>query len=52
MISPEHRKKMAVTEQLVRLSVGIENPEDLIADLNQALAAAVPASTPQPVAVG
>src|SRR5215467_11002923 len=52
MISPEHRKKMAVTEQLIRLSVGIENPEDLMADLNQALAAAVPASRTQPVAVG
>jgi len=52
MISAEHRKKMAVTEQLIRLSVGIENTEDLIADLNQALAAAVPASRPQPIAVG
>lgn len=39
MISPEHREKMGVTEQLVRLSVGIENADDLIADLDQALAA-------------
>src|SRR5215475_3800363 len=38
MISAEHRKKMAVTEQLIRLSVGIENLDDLIADLDQALA--------------
>jgi len=38
MISPEHRAKMGVTEQLVRLSVGIENADDLIADLDQALA--------------
>jgi cystathionine beta-lyase/cystathionine gamma-synthase len=52
MISAEHRKKMAVTEQLIRLSVGIENAEDLIADLDQALTAAVPASRPQPLAVG
>jgi cystathionine gamma-synthase len=52
MISAEHRKKMGVTEQLIRLSVGIENTEDLIADLEQALTAAVPASRPQPVAVG
>jgi cystathionine beta-lyase/cystathionine gamma-synthase len=50
MISPEHRQKMGVTEQLIRLSVGIENTDDLIADLEQALAAAVPA--PQQVSVG
>lgn len=37
MISAEHRQKMGVTEQLVRLSVGIENADDLIADLEQAL---------------
>ncbi|HEX6806245.1 MAG TPA: aminotransferase class I/II-fold pyridoxal phosphate-dependent enzyme [Terriglobales bacterium] len=52
MISAEHRKKMGVTEQLIRLSVGIENAEDLIADLDQALAQAVPYSTPHQVAVG
>jgi cystathionine beta-lyase/cystathionine gamma-synthase len=50
MISPEHRQKMGVTEQLIRLSVGIENTDDLIADLEQALAAVVPA--PQHVSVG
>jgi cystathionine beta-lyase/cystathionine gamma-synthase len=38
MISAEERKKMGVTEQLVRLSVGIESTEDLIADLEQAFA--------------
>src|SRR5207248_3153023 len=38
MISAEHRHKMGVTEQLIRLSVGIENVDDLIADLDQALA--------------
>ena len=37
MISAEHRQKMGVTEQLVRISVGIENADDLIADLEQAL---------------
>ena len=50
MISAEHRQKMGVTEQLVRLSVGIENVDDLIADLDHALAAV--AQTPQHVAVG
>jgi cystathionine beta-lyase/cystathionine gamma-synthase len=50
MISAEHRQKMGVTEQLIRLSVGIENVDDLIADLEQALAAVV--TTPQQVEVG
>jgi cystathionine beta-lyase/cystathionine gamma-synthase len=39
-----------VTEQLVRLSVGIEHLEDLIADLDHALKVAVRA--PDQVAVG
>jgi cystathionine beta-lyase/cystathionine gamma-synthase len=39
MISPDQRQKMGVTEQLIRLSVGIENVDDLIADLENALAA-------------
>jgi cystathionine beta-lyase/cystathionine gamma-synthase len=39
MIRAEEREKMGVTEQLVRLSVGIENVDDLIADLERAFAA-------------
>jgi cystathionine beta-lyase/cystathionine gamma-synthase len=39
MIDPEQRKKMDVTEQMIRLSVGIENADDLIADLEHALEA-------------
>jgi O-acetylhomoserine/O-acetylserine sulfhydrylase-like pyridoxal-dependent enzyme len=39
MISAEQRAKMGVTEQMVRLSVGIENGDDLIADLGHALEA-------------
>lgn len=50
MISPEHRQKMGVTEQLVRVSVGIEHVDDLIADLDHALAVAV--AEPRQVAVG
>jgi cystathionine beta-lyase/cystathionine gamma-synthase len=38
MIAPELRRKMGVTDQMIRLSVGIENAEDLIADLETALA--------------
>lgn len=37
MISAEDRARMGVTEQLIRLSVGIENADDLIADLEEAL---------------
>ena len=33
----EHRLKAGITDGLIRLSVGIENPADLIADLEQAL---------------
>jgi cystathionine beta-lyase/cystathionine gamma-synthase len=50
MISAEQRQKMGVTEQMIRLSVGIENVNDLIADLEHALAAVV--AVPQQVAVG
>lgn len=42
MISAEHRQKMGVTEQMIRLSVGIENVDDLIDDLEHALTAVVP----------
>src|SRR5208337_2348121 len=38
MIAPDVRKKMGVTEQMIRLSVGIENVDDLIADLEKGLA--------------
>ena len=38
MIAPELRSKMGVTEQMIRLSVGIENVDDLIADLEKGLA--------------
>ena len=36
----EERNKVGITPQLVRLSVGLEDPEDLIADLEQAFAKA------------
>jgi len=37
MISAEQRQKMGVTEQLIRLSVGIEHADDLVGDLERAL---------------
>jgi methionine-gamma-lyase len=36
-ISPEQRQKLGITDQLVRLALGIEDAEDIIADLKQAL---------------
>lgn len=38
-VPPELRQKMGLTDSLIRLSVGIEDVEDLIEDLDQALAA-------------
>jgi O-acetylhomoserine (thiol)-lyase len=38
-LSPAELEKAGVTEDTVRLSVGIEHVDDLIADLDQALAA-------------
>jgi len=36
-IAPEAQLRLGITPALIRLSVGIENPDDLIADLDQAL---------------
>ncbi|HWQ35297.1 MAG TPA: PLP-dependent aspartate aminotransferase family protein [Blastocatellia bacterium] len=36
-VPPEQRAAAGITDGLVRLSVGLENPEDIIADLEQAL---------------
>jgi cystathionine beta-lyase/cystathionine gamma-synthase len=38
-VPPELRHKMGLTDSLIRLSVGIEDVEDLVEDLDQALAA-------------
>ncbi|MCB1864510.1 MAG: bifunctional O-acetylhomoserine aminocarboxypropyltransferase/cysteine synthase [Chromatiales bacterium] len=39
-LGPEELKRAGVSEDLVRLSIGIENVDDIIADIEQALAAA------------
>ncbi len=39
-LSEEEQKKAGITPGLVRLSVGIEDAEDIVADLKQALEAA------------
>jgi cystathionine beta-lyase/cystathionine gamma-synthase len=38
-MSPQERQRVGITDGLVRLSVGLEDPLDLIEDLDQALAA-------------
>lgn len=38
-MTPEDRAAIGITDELVRLSLGVEDAEDLIADLDQALAA-------------
>ena len=40
-VPPEQRAAAGITDGLVRLSVGLENPDDIIADLEQALDASV-----------
>ena len=40
LLSPGERADLGITDGLVRISVGLEHPDDLIADLDRALAAA------------
>jgi cystathionine beta-lyase/cystathionine gamma-synthase len=37
-VSPEAKRAAGISDRLIRLSVGIEHPDDTIADLAQALA--------------
>jgi cystathionine gamma-synthase len=37
--TPEERKRFGIPDNMIRMSCGIENTEDLIADLDQALQA-------------
>jgi cystathionine gamma-lyase/cystathionine beta-lyase len=36
-MSAEHRERVGIKDNLIRLSIGLEHPDDLIADLQQAL---------------
>jgi len=45
-MSAEEQRRAGVTPEMVRLSIGIEHIEDLIADLDQALAATTSMETP------
>jgi cystathionine beta-lyase len=37
-VPPDERQRLGITDTLIRISVGLEDPEDLIADFEQALA--------------
>lgn len=50
-MAPEARREAGIGPSLIRLSVGLEGPEDLVSDVLQALEAARQASTPKPAAV-
>lgn len=43
-ISAEERAKLGISDALVRLSVGLEDIEDLISDVDQALDKAIPSA--------
>jgi len=45
-MSAQEQAKAGVTPETIRLSVGIEHIDDILADIDQALAAAVPAAAP------
>ncbi|KAH7345566.1 Cys/Met metabolism PLP-dependent enzyme-domain-containing protein [Rhizoctonia solani] len=46
-LSEAERATLGITSNLIRLSIGIENADDLIADIQQALKAAVPDFVPE-----
>jgi O-acetylhomoserine (thiol)-lyase len=44
-MSPEEQRSAGVLPEMIRLSIGIEHIDDILDDLNQALAAAHPATS-------
>lgn len=44
-VPPEERKKLGITDDLIRLSVGVEATDDLVEDVKGALRAALPRSS-------
>jgi cystathionine beta-lyase/cystathionine gamma-synthase len=35
-LSPEERRRLGISDALIRMSVGLESPEDIVEDLGQA----------------
>jgi cystathionine beta-lyase/cystathionine gamma-synthase len=50
-MSAEQRQKLGISDQLLRLSVGIEHPGDLRADMSQAMKKAAKAVSDNSVEV-
>jgi O-acetylhomoserine (thiol)-lyase len=44
-MSPEEQRQAGVVPEMIRLSIGIEHSDDIIADLKQALDASTPLAT-------
>jgi cystathionine gamma-lyase len=44
-LPPEERRRLGITDDLVRLSVGVEDTKDLVEDVKSALRAALPRSS-------
>ena len=40
-VDPEHRLKLNITDKMIRLSVGVENHQDIISDIKQAFESVV-----------
>ncbi len=40
-LAPKHRQRLGIRDNLVRISIGIEAPEDIVADLEQAFGSAI-----------
>ena len=50
-VEPEDRQRQGITPSLIRLSIGVEHYEDLVADIEQALeAVGAPAARREPEA--
>jgi len=46
-VAPEQRTELGISDNLIRLSVGVENVEDLLEDLNRAFAAVSSSEKPR-----
>ena len=44
-LPPEERRRLGITDDLIRLSVGVEDTKDLVEDVKGALKASLPRSS-------
>ena len=45
-VTEEHKEKIGITKSMIRLSVGLENAQDLIRDIKNAIQIALPEKEP------